>query len=507
MAQPQRLPSKQIVYTPSPTCRDFIVSDRFYNVLCSARGEGKTTAGLMACLYRAQQVNESFWPLKWALVRDTRKNIGLTTAQTIKQWFPEPYSVWKGRDDEPEKCSIFLGPKEILTFYMFGVALPSDLDRFQSFEATGGVWIEEPAPAATNAETLSGGIPGNVFAMAITSIRGAPTPRVQLTMNPPSADHWVAQLWKLPGVEDAIDTEEFMDSVQVKYRQEIRDMSFVGMIPTGENKALDAVRPGYREENRRALMAMGRSDLTARLVEGRVGYASLGEAVTPDFGGHHLMTDLKVLANVPFVFLYDFGLNPSCIATQIDPRGHWLIHQAWSVPNVGMKQLLQSYVRPWLQQQPVEAWWHVGDPAGTQRAQADSEISAVREIVGELGGRYQPGPIGWPARRDACRDALTRTLRGEPWVRINPRGASSLVRALDGGWAYPQDALGNVRREDAPKGLHSHIGDAFSYGAAVLLKRDESVERRSRSTDRHGRLHKSHQRMPRFDGGVSRTGV
>lgn len=481
--------SLRFAYTPSPTCEQFMTRNAFINLIYGPRGEGKTSCGLMATVYHALQTPREQWPLGWALVRDTRRNIGITTARTVLEWAPKPHSVWRGKPDEPESITIHIDNTPAITFDCFGVDSPADLNRFQSYEASGGIWIEEPAPAATNAETLSSGIAETVLAVAITSARGSRHPRLQITMNPPSADHWTAQLFHLEGWEEADNVELTMSPEQVAAREEIRRLSAIYRIPKGENTALDQKTPGYRERNRLALLATGRTDLYARLVEGRVGYASLGEAVTPGFGPQHLAPNLSATINPQRVvfFSYDYGLIPAVICAQFSPHGNLNIFAAFVMENAGIEQLVTRYLRPWIAQTGVRHWVHIGGHEGTEREQSNSEENAVRTLIKLLGGRYIPGPVSWSARRDALHEGLSRYVGTTPWVQIDAQTAPLLVRCLSGGWHYPTDALGHVSHDlPSKRGTMPSIGDAFAHLLAVLLRRAD----RSQTMDPFGRAEK-----------------
>lgn len=503
------MPVVHLEYTASPTISKFILSDKFYAVCCGGRGAGKTTGALMRAIKRANMVDPKYWPLRWAVVRDTRKNIGLTVARSIRKWCPEPYAKWRGKPEEPESATIWIKGKAVVHFDFFGVNSPGDHDRFQSYEASGGIWLEEPCPLATNTEFVASGIAESVLAAAQTSVRGGPNPSIQISMNPPSADHWTAQLFHLPGFEAAGDLEAEMPEEARYQRSVIRANADIFMVPPTECAA-ERETPGYTERNRQILLATGRGDLYARLVEGRVGFANVGEKVTPEFHGGHLAPGLSVIPNIPFLLAFDFGLNATCIVSQISPQGYLLIHKAWTRDNAGMKQLIEQDVHPWLAQQPVQSWSYCGGPEAREREQSDSEETALRMIVSKLGpGNYRAGPVSWSARRDALRDGLTRNPGGLTWIRINPAGASLLVRALDGGWFYPTDSQGRVRNEGSPdkRSKFDHLGDAFAHLVAVLLRKTDSSSRsvqRPRTTPTVFRPTPSH--VARY-AGSTRTGV
>lgn len=496
----------KIDYTPGATIEKFIASTSVYNICCGARGSGKTTGGFMRHIVQAQRTAAKYHPLRCALVRDTRRNIGLTTARTILKWCPKPYSVWAGKTDEPERCTIFINNKPLLTFDFFGVNSPADLDRFQSFECA-FVWIEEPAPLATNSEFIASGIAESVLASAVTSMRSSPHPSVAVTMNPPSADHWTAQLWRIPGYE-AMDIECDMAEEQVAQRENIRKSSSIFMVPPSECAA-EIESPGYTQRNREILLATGRQDLYARLVEGRVGYANIGERVCPEWNGSHLAPGLTVIPNVPLLLSFDYGLNPTCIVAQVSPAGYLLIHRAFSRENMGMKQLLQAEVHPYLTSIPVTQWSYCGGPEAVEREQSDSEETALRMIQKTLGhAPYRSGPVSWSARREGLRDALTRSPGGMPWVRVNPAGAALLVRCLEGGWHYASDPQGHVRNDSPDKRSRwDHLGDAFSHLCAVLLRKTDREESKKGQLRGPSRLSAQRQKYGITPSGSSRTGV
>jgi hypothetical protein len=282
MPEPQDVSGQIKIYTPTPTIARCMRSDKTFRLLVSGRGEGKSSGSLMTIVTHAQKQPPATWPAKFAALRDTRRNLGLTTAATIKEWFPEGLaSFWVGKDLEPEYCQIRLHPEQspVVEFFFFGCDNPRDYSKFQSFECD-GVWMEEPAPAAD----ISGGIPGDALAIAVTSMRKSATPLVIIAENPPDGSDWTAQTWNLPGADLPDWDTQRQDAVE-----RIRAQSDVFLIPKGENHHLDIKTPGYRERNRDMLLALGRADLVKRLVEGQVGTVHLGEPVASNFRQEHIV--------------------------------------------------------------------------------------------------------------------------------------------------------------------------------------------------------------------------
>jgi len=440
----QDAPGQVKIYTPTPTIARCMRSPAIFRLLVSGRGEGKSSGSLMTIVTHAQKQDPARWPLKFAALRDTRRNLGLTTAATIKEWFPEGLaSFWVGKDLEPEYAQIRLHPEQnpVVEFFFFGCDNPRDYSKFQSFECD-GVWMEEPAPAAD----ISGGIPGDALAIAVTSMRKSAQPLVIIAENPPDGSDWTAQTWNLPGAEPTDWDLERQEAIE-----RIRAQSEVFIIPKGENYHLDIKTPGYRERNRDMLLALGHADLVARLVEGKVGNVKIGEPVASNFRDEHLVDAVPpVQRGERLITSWDPKHSPACILWRVRPGGFCDIIAAFQGVNMGVKQLIEKTIRPWLALYvPDEVTFiHTGDPNTTNEDQSDSAMSAARVIIDLMGGeQWVPGPVSIEDRRLPMHDVLNRYHNGRPWVRIDRRHSKVLISALQGGWHYGRDPTGRVIKD------------------------------------------------------------
>jgi hypothetical protein len=484
-------------FTPTETQAKFIYSTKTYNILLSGRGEGKTTSGVIAMAIHALRFPQ-YQPIRWALVRDTRRSIGITTAQSVRLWFPEGIaSKWRGKTDEPEFFEISINNKKILECYCFGADSLSDLNKFQSLEL-GGCWIEEPCPAAD----LSGGVSQDVFSVATTSLRQMPFPRFQITGNLPDANHWVVTTWGVEGGEEQDRSEEEQKSVN-----DIRANSTVLLIKKGENTSLDEIAPGYRERNENALRASGRADLIDRLVEGKVGSPKIGVAVTPEFSQAHIVDGLYVDPKDQLIMSWDWGLQPACVVGRLSPLGYLDIVASFQGKNEGVEQLIGRLIQPWkaikTQGQPMKPILHTGDPNGVAAEASNSDNSAVKRVLQMLGGTFQQGPVKWDDRREPTHQALNRYFGGKPWVRIDRKECAGLIRSLDGGAHYARDPSGTVIRDGIVKDYHSHVFDAFSYMCAYLIGTTSASSNLSEWKKKQAEKQKSSQSAY----SVTRTGV
>lgn len=367
--------------------------------------------------------------------------------------------------------------------FFFGMDRPADANKFQGFEA-GLLWLEEPAPAAD----ISSGIPAEVFAMGVSSLRqpGVRKPGVQITMNPPDRSHWTLEL------QETLDEAGHPDMRCDVFR-----------IPVGENTHLPS---GYRERMRLGLEAAQRPDLIRRLSEGNIGTVIVGVPVTPEFSDMHVAKGLiEIRIGWPTYRAYDAGLNPTCLHAQTTPGGHLNIVGCVVGMNMGMEELLQVHVIPWEakmnlrsvvsvppppKRPPRDDFGHlktwsrartmvkfrdIGDPACVQREQTHSERSVARIIENLLGTTFEKGRVEWSARLNSMRAVLTRNIGGRPMLQIDPE-CVPLIEALEGAWHYMRFPSGKVSPLPL-KNLASHPGDALSYLTSVLYPSDDLTRR------------------------------
>jgi hypothetical protein len=174
---------------------------------------------------------------------------------------------------------------------------------------------------------------------------------------------------------------------------------------------------------------------------------------------------------VPLWLLWDFGLNPTCIVTQVTPMGNWLILDSMVGDGIGVEELIENEVRPLLTTRYARfkrMWSHIGDPAGQNREQSSSKRNAVRSLKLSLGGSWKSGPVKEDERFEPLRAVLTRTVGGSGLVQVDRERGEEVWYALRGGWHYPVNRNGQVSIHPLKTDKHSHPGDAMGYGAAIL---------------------------------------
>lgn len=422
-------------FTPNPLQRRFIESRAEADLFSSRMGEGKSTAIAWACLYHTRHNPGA----RWAIIRDTWENLQATTLKTFFEHFPPGiFGTWnQTRRTFTWAEGVAKGEVEFL-----GMDEPKDASKLMSREL-GGFAIDEPAPAVGSA-----GVDEMIFDIAMSRLRqpGMQWYAAKLAENNPDENHWTYRKFVVPGTEGFVvwqpDRPENEHNLPKDYYEKLRQVW------------------GHRP------------DLIRRFVEGQFGFQQEGKAVTPQWDDRlHLSVGLTPMKRVDLNLLWDFGHNPTCIITQRTPKGHWLILDAIVGDDIGILELIGDGVKPLIAERYSDLKAnirHIGDPAGRQREQTSTSRSAVKLLRNELGGPFRAGPVKLEERLEPLRAVLTRTIDGHGLVQVDRSRASAVWQALRGGWHFHVARTGIVSGEPS-KDMHSHPGDAMSYGAAVLF--------------------------------------
>lgn len=426
-------------FKANPIQKMFIESQAKADLFSSRVGEGKS-AGLTWSVFYHTRHNPG---ADWAIIRDTWENLRKTTLKEFFYWFPPGvFGTWH----EGHKTFTWAEGVGKGTVMWLGLDDPSDASKLQSLQLA-GIAMDEPAPAAQ-----SGGIAELIFDIGFTRLR---QPNMnwygyKLATNNPDETHWTYKRFVEPGTE-----------------------GFVSWQPHRPENETN-LPPGYYADLRRLLA--GNASLVDRFVEGKYGFAQVGQAVTPEWNDAvHLATGLAPVRGTELVLLWDFGLNPTCIITQVTPLRRWLILDSFVGESEGVEELIVRQIKSVLASKyRGYTWRHIGDPNGAMREQSSAARSAVRVLLKELGGSFRKGPKDIPERVNPLRAAL----RQQGLIIVDRSQAPHVWQALRGGWHYRVGNTGVVSGSPE-KNQHSHPGDAMGYGAAVLFPLGRLQERPS----------------------------
>lgn len=420
-------------FVPNPTQRQFITSQAKADFFSTRVGEGKSTALAWSIFYFTRHNPGA----RVALIRDTWENLRRTTLDDFFRWFPSGICGSWHETNKEFKWAEGLAKGTIMCL---GMDDPKDASKLQSLRL-GMFAIDEVAPADD-----SGGVPEMVFDLAMTRLRqeGMQWYASKIASNNSDDTHWVYRKFVNPGTPGyqlwQPTAAENVHNLPSNYYETLR------------------TQLGHRQ------------DLVSRFIEGNFGFQQIGQAVTPQFNEKiHCATGLSIIRGSELILCWDFGLNPTCIVTQVTPMGYWNILKSFVGDGIGVQELIEEVVKPWLAAKvPVGTRWrHIGDPAGRIREQSSSKNSAVAVIRKELGGTFRDGPISIYERIEPLRAVLTRTMQGRGIVQVDRVNAREVYLALRGGWHYREN--NGVVSADPVKDMHSHPGDALSYAAARLF--------------------------------------
>lgn len=334
-----------------------------------------------------------------------------------------------------------------------GVESDEDASKIASMPL-GAFAIDEPSGAAGE----SSGVSEFIFETAQAQLRqpGMNWYACKLAQNNPDESHWTYKKFWDPGTP-ADPGMELLPLQESGYRT----------WQTKEPENLAHLPPGYYEKMARTWA--DRPDLVRRFVDGKHGFQQQGVPITPEWNDElHLARDLRPVPGAPLQLLYDGGLNPTCIITQVTPQGNWNFLEAFVGSGIGMFELVEDVVKPALRSRyRGYRWTHIGDPNLRMREQSSSKQSAARVIVKELGGRFIQGAVKEAARIDPLRAILRKVKDGRGVVQVDRDRCRTVWHALRGGWHRHVQRTGVVGQ--IKKNIHSHPGDAVGYGAGHLF--------------------------------------
>jgi len=415
--------------------KSFIESEADADLFSSRMGEGKS-AGLVWSAYYHTKHNPG---ATWALIRDTWENLQATSQKEFFKWFPPGIM---GTYHATKKEFTWASGVADGTVMFLGMDAPEDASKLMS-RALSGFAMDEPAPAVGSV-----GIDEMIFDIAMSRRRENPTTTkwyaAKLAENNPDEGHWTYKKFVTPG------TQGFR----------------IWQPPEPENLA--NLPANYYANIRKTFEH--RPDLIRRFIDGEFGFQQEGRAVTPQWNNKlHLAYGLTPIPRQELLLLWDFGHNPTCIITQKTQLGSWLILEALVGDGIGASELIEEHVKPLLalkyKGHPLR---HIGDPSGETGDQSSIHTSPVVMIRKLLGGPWMPGPVKPIHRIPHLQHALTMTSQGRGVVQVDKENAAQVWQALRGGYHYNVARTGLVSTTPK-KNLHSHPGDAMTYGAAVLF--------------------------------------
>jgi len=427
---------KEIRYRASPALWTFHQDNSFVRGVMGPVGSGKSTACCWELFRRLQEQEpgpDGIRRSRWAVVRNTYRELSDTTVKTWLDWFDD---VGDFVNQDMAHRIKFADVEAELLFR--ALDRPADVKKLLSLELT-GAWVNEAREVPRAVVDMLQGRVGRYPSKR----EGGPTwLGVIMDTNPPDSDHWWYRLF-----------EEVAPDGWRLFRQ-----------PSGRGadaENLENLPDGYYDR----LQAGKDDEWIAVYVDGEYGFISEGRPVYPEFRDHlHVAKEsIEVLDGTPVVIGIDFGLTPAAVFGQRDVRGRWRwIHELVTedMGAVRFGELLQNEMASRFPACEFQVW---GDPAGDQRAQTDE--TTPFQILRARGIKARPAPSNdFTLRRESVATPLSRLVDGEPGLLISP-SCTTLRKAMGGGYCYKRvQVTGDERFHDKPdKNQYSHVADAAQY--------------------------------------------
>lgn len=434
---------RPVSYVASKTMTQFHDSDAFVRCIMGPIGSGKSVASIMEMMIKSCEQapsEDGVRRTRWAVIRNTYRELADTTMQSFFDWFPKETGFWRAMDMKFTFLQTLPDGTSIEAEFLFrALDKPEDIKKLLSLELTGG-WVNEARE-----------VPKAVIDMLIGRLGRYPNKRdggptwfgLIMDTNPPDSDHWMYKLF-----------EENRPENHAVFHQPS------GASPEAEN--LENLPDGYYIN-----MQSGKDQEWINVyVHGLYGFVQNGKPIYPEYHDdvHHTDEPLTISKDLTVYVGIDFGLTPAALFCQKDAAGRWLIFDELCTFDMGAMsfgRLLKEKVLRDYQGFDIEFY---GDPAGEGRAQSD-ETTPFQMLAAN-------GINAWPAytndytiRRESIAAALMRMdFTGKPGFVIGPK-AKLFRKGMAGGYKYKRmQVSGEDKFQDKPdKGRYSHVCEAGQY--------------------------------------------
>jgi len=449
------------VYKASKTLSKFHQDDKFVRALLGPFGSGKSVACVAELLSRScqqQPDKNGKRRTKWAIVRNTYRELTDTTCATFFQWIPEDLGTFnKGNMIFDLNQTLDDGTTVEAQFLFRALDRPADIKKLLSLDLTGG-WINEareiPKAIVDALQGRCGRYPETILDETDPRFESDPANcpaifeptwiGVILDSNPPDTDSWFYKTFEVN-----------RPSNHSIYHQ-----------PSGLSPEAENIR--HLPRNYYANMCQGKDKEWINVyVNGNYGFVSDGKPVYPEYNDDVHYVDEEYYPD-PSLMVYvgiDFGLTPAALIGQQTASGAMVLFDELVTFDMGAVSF-GKILRQKLNTRMYEGcrFEIYGDPAGVGRAQTDEQTPFM--ILSQAGINAFPTDTNDPLiRREVVADFLMRMdFSAQPAFKIT-RGCQTFRKSMNGGYKYKRlQVVGEERYQDVPdKNKYSHIADAGQY--------------------------------------------
>lgn len=450
-------------YTPTPTGRSAIRSEKKYTFIIGPVGSGKTIACIFKILYHAKRQAKSptngIRHTRFVVVRNTNKELQDTTLKSFFQWFPPGIAgEWKATP----KTFIFKFDDVHCEIMFRALDTPDDVSSVLSLEITGAMideFVEVPREIVDALQSRCGRFPSKKEGGCTwRGIWGASNPGVQDSW----WYDWLYEEW--PEEEGGAEAQE-------------KALNFF-LQPSGFDPAAENLEnlPPYKADSNEYYheLAIGKKpDWVKQFIEVQWGYSQRGKPVYKAFNRelHVAKQPLKYNPHLPLIIGFDAGLTPAATFMQQDSFGRVLILDELVSDNMGAQRFCREKIKPLLNRKYRDATILVAaDPATKQRAQTDEKTVASvleKELQVKVKGAASNDLA---ARLGAVDGFLTLLTEAGPALLIDP-ACKNTIAGFASGYRFAINTKG-VAADKPDKNAYSHLADAIQYGCMAFVAFD-----------------------------------
>ena len=482
---------------PGPIARQFYRSMATIIGIMGPIGSAKTSTALMRIPRVAMRQKPSLVDgvrySKFAVIRDTYRNLDRTTIPSWNTWVPKSVGRWSGGGKgDPASHHLKLGPLpdgSVCDVQIEFIALGDNAveDVLRGWEGT-AAYLNEADRLSPDVLMFLLGRLGRYP----SEVHGGPSwSGVWADFNAPDVENYCYRLF-----EEKLDADgkPLRDAAGRDLGDQIAFFKQPsGYSPQAEN--LQNLPDGYYDK-----AALGQPGwYVRRFIKNEWGYSRDGKPVYPEFVDslHVASQPLAPIPGLPLALGADAGRTPGVAIGQYTAIGQWRIVAELTDLDTGaarfgekLNELLGTQFRDFV---VGDAWC---DPTALYKHDTDESTWAgiMREKTGIT---FRPAPSNNPLKRtEAVRAELRRLIDGgAPSILISPT-CKALRKGFNSGYRYKRIQGANEHRytDEPEKNEFSHIHDALQYlilggsGRVVTESRFEKARERRAVRPTGGRV-------------------
>lgn len=449
-------------YDGVPTVREFSRDDSPIRSIIGPFGSGKSVGcGPIEIMRRAaaQMPNprDGIKRSRWAVIRNTYKELEDTTIKTFFDWLPPNYFGEYLKGDHDYHITAF--PDMDVEIQFRAMDRPEHVRKVLSYEITGAFLNEArelPWALIGPLYGRTGRYPKKIRDKDGKLIHWCTWRGLWMDSNAPPLNHW---LYRIHTKSKLTEHEQKL----LKYWHTWNQPG--GRDPNAEN--LDHLPDDYYEMQ----AAIMTEDQIKVYIDNQYGYLQQGKACYPTWRDQlHLRKGLFPQDKYKILRGWDFGLTPACVLAYVAPNGQLRGFMEFTTDRAGIKEFAVKVVG-WCSQNlkgfKFEDW---GDPSGD--AGRDTSDGSCFTVLEALGVMIQGASNDLTIRLESVRWGLDNLIDGEAAMVIDAENCMMLVEGFQGGYHYRRiltSASERYSEAEPDKNTYSHPHDAWQYITQVVF--------------------------------------